>query len=252
VSGIHIVGPAGYHEPLLRKWRSNGLQLITHVKPEPGDGARLRAWCGDAFLAWRFTDNTGLRDAEVEARYMADPVGAAYWLWEVFGPMLAQNPEYNTVLVNNEPTQHKSAAGLRKLCDFTRACVDVFNAQGWGVGLFSFARGNPEPLDWTNQYLIDTWRYALSRNAALPAGRTNILSIHQYGSWSTSGAGSLFEDEVWHLKRPTQSRKQGRTAARVAGGATSTPIGPRSCWTGGPTTRGLPRNPDARARPFSR
>ncbi len=204
MSGVHIVGPAGGRESLLRQWAANGLQAVTHVKPEPGDSARLRSILPNGTLVGRLASADTLSDSAVQQRYEADPRGAAEWLWNAhYAPVIAANPHYTCWQFNNEPVFGDGAATrqhrIRMLCEFTHRIVDIANARGHGVALFNFARGTPEPDEWHHFY--EVWRYALSRNAGLPAGRKNVLSIHQYGSFGARGHGSLFHEERWHIKR---------------------------------------------------
>lgn len=195
MSGIHIVGAAGPHEGLLRQWAANGLQLVTHVKPEPLDGRRLRSWLGEGAL---LVGRIYVPDQEIEQRYQANPRDAAEWMWEITLPEARRNPEYNCWQLNNEPTR-KGREGMSRLAEFTRHCLDIGAEHGVGLAMFNFARGTPEPEDWPLFY--ETWRHGLALNQRLPPGQQNILSIHQYGSSRTSGPGSLFEEEPWHLKR---------------------------------------------------
>lgn len=201
--GVHIVGPAGYHDSLLRTWKSHGLICLLHVNPEPFDGAILRGIVGnDATLIGRLTNRDSLNDSAIQQRYEANPQAEAQNLWNIYAPRIATNPHYTAWQVQNEPVfgnGETRAFRIQKLVEFMRAVIDIFNAGGQGVALFNFARGTPEPDEWQAFYAV--WRYALSKNASLPPGKKNVLSLHQYGAFNARGAGSLFVDEMFHLKR---------------------------------------------------
>jgi len=203
MSGVHTVGDVGRFEPLLRTWAANGLQAVLSVKPEGANGALLREILPTGTLVGRITNNSTLKDSAIQQAYEADPKTAAAWVVGLCLPAMNAQPQFNAWQFNNEPVFGDGAETrlfrIRRLCEFMREVIDLANAQGHGVALFNFARGTPEPHEWFSFY--EVWRYALSKNRTLPAGRKNILCLHQYGSFNKAGAGSLFYDEAWHIKR---------------------------------------------------
>lgn len=216
MSGAHLIGDAGRHETPLRTWGANGLQLVMHVNPEPNDGAKLRAWLGGrAFLVWRHTNNTDLRDSEIQNRYEANPEGEAVALWNKLSPLFVHQIQYNALQFNNEPVFQKVDPNaspevqreqrakrdwqIKQLCKFTKKLVDIATEHGRGIALFAFARGTPEPEDWPLFY--EVWEYALDKNKSLPNGQEHLLAIHQYGSWQTKGRGSLRHEKKYHICR---------------------------------------------------
>jgi hypothetical protein len=202
VSGIHIVGDSGRFDSLLQTWARNGLQCVLQVKPEGSNGARLRELLPNGFLVGRITNNTTLTDSAIQQAYEANPKAAAAWIWGIYQPTISTQPQYNAWQFNNEPVFGSGETRLfriRRLCEFTKEIIDLANAQGHGVALFNFARGTPELDEWVHFY--EVWRYALAKNTTIPPGRKNILSLHQYGAFGVRGAGALFHEEAWHLKR---------------------------------------------------
>lgn len=201
MSGLHLDGAAGPHEGLLSRWAANGLQAVTHAKPEPNDGARLRAILPRGFLVARSIEHA---DGPWQARYEANPQEAAQWLYNFTRAHADRySAHYNALQINNEPGLGRGEERrykIGRLVAFTRHALQLFNGWGRGVALFSFSRGNPEPDDWPALY--EVWREALAANRTLPPGQQNVLSLHQYGSVAPHrGPGSLFADEAWHLKR---------------------------------------------------
>lgn len=202
MSGIHIVGDSGRFDSLLQTWARNGLQFVLHVKPEDGNGARLRELLPNGFLVGRLANNSDMTDSAVQQAYEANPAAAARWIVGRYLPTMQAQPQYNAWQFNNEPVFGNGETRrfrIHRLAEFTRHLIDLANTHGHGVALFAFARGTPEPDEW--QHFYEVWRYALSKNASLPPGRKNILCLHQYGAFNRRGAGALFFEEDWHLKR---------------------------------------------------
>lgn len=202
MSGIHIVGDSGRFDSLLQAWARNGLQFVLHVKPEGGNGARLRELLPNGFLVGRLANNSDMTDSAVQQAYEANPAAAARWIVGRYLPTMQAQPQYNAWQFNNEPVFGNGETRrfrIHRLAEFTRHLIDLANTHGHGVALFAFARGTPEPDEW--QHFYEVWRYALSKNASLPPGRKNILCLHQYGAFNRRGAGALFFEEDWHLKR---------------------------------------------------
>lgn len=203
MSGVHIVGDVGRFEGLLRTWAQNGLQAVLSVKPEGSNGALLRSILPNGTLVGRITNNSTLRDTDIQQRYEADPKAAAAWIFSLYLPTMILQLAFTCWQFQNEPVFGNDPATrlfrIRRLCEFMRELIDLANARGFGVALFNFARGTPEPHEWIHFH--EVWRYALSKNRTLPPGRKNLLCLHQYGSFNKAGPGSLFWEEAWHIKR---------------------------------------------------
>lgn len=202
MSGAHTVGDVGRFEGLLRTWARNGLQAVLSVKPEGANGALLRSILPTGTLVGRITNSTTLTDSAIQQAYEADPKAAAAWIVGVCLPTMNAQPQFNAWQFNNEPVFGDGETRLfriRRLCEFMREVIDLANGHGHGVALFNFARGTPEPHEWIHFH--EVWRYALTKNRTLPAGRKNIMCLHQYGSFNKAGPGSLFHEEAWHAKR---------------------------------------------------